>query len=91
MKQIFKYVIYRPMDEVTLFLPMGHEILSAGIDRQDLVCVWVIVDPDAPPEPRKIFVRGTGHPLGDAEGHKFIGTVKDGSFMWHIFAENLPC
>jgi len=34
---------------------------------------------------RRVFYVGTGHVIND--GHAYVGTVQDGSLVWHVFLE----
>lgn len=75
---IFKY----PIKSGSLFVPKNAEFLSVQMQRNEITSWWM-VDPEALPEEILISVVGTGHPIRD-EG-RFLGTVQDGSFVWHIF------
>ena len=49
-------------------------------------------DTDEPEEKVRILCVGTGWPLDaimneEANGLNFIGTVKEGIYMWHLFQE----
>ena len=61
--------------------------LSAGSDPSGNICVWAIVDPEAGIDERveyNILQIGTGWDF-DQDNMEFIGTVKEGPYMWHIF------
>ena len=64
--------------------------LSADYDSSGDICVWAIVDPEADIDERvkyDILQIGTGWDLSQNEldNMEFIGTVKEGPYMWHIF------
>ena len=64
--------------------------LSAGYDSSGDICVWAIVDPKAGIDERveyDILQIGTGWDFSQDEldNMEFIGTVKEGPYMWHIF------
>ena len=64
--------------------------LSAGYDPSGNICVWAIVDPEAGIDERveyDILQIGTGWDFSQNEldNMEFIGTVKEGFYMWHIF------
>ena len=64
--------------------------LSAGYDPSGDICVWAIVDPEAKIDERveyDILQIGTGWDFSQNEldNMEFIGTVKEGFYMWHIF------
>ena len=64
--------------------------LSAGSDPSGNICVWAIVDPETEIDKRveyDILQIGTGWDFSQNEfdNMEFIGTVKEGPYMWHIF------
>ena len=64
--------------------------LSADYDPSGDICVWAIVDPEAENDERveyDILQIGTGWNFSQDEldNMDFIGTVKEGSYMWHTF------
>jgi hypothetical protein len=63
----------------------GTRIVSAGLDPDGVLCAWAEVDGDEPVVVVEIAIRGTGHAL-PAKNFEFVATVRDGSFMWHVFA-----
>ena len=90
MRTVWKYEMagsYRDFE-----MPVGAEIIH--VDQQVkfvnakesflVPCMWAIVDPDAPREVREFFLAGTGIELPEHE-LKYLGTVKDGAFVWHVF------
>lgn len=84
-RTIWKYPIMLN-DEVVLSLPVGSEVLSVG-PQQGLLYVWVAVTPGSKTEDRTIYIRGTGHAMGQAASCRFIGTVvmAGGSLASHFF------
>ncbi len=88
MKTIYKYEL---TDRTTtpVQIPRDFEILSIGLDPQDIVCVWVLVDTLTPTQEGTFLTFGTGWELpDDIKSKTFIGTVKTGMFIWHIFFDN---
>lgn len=64
--------------------------LSVGYDPSGDICVWAIVDPEAETDERieyDILQIGTGWDFSQDEldSMEFIGTVKEGAYMWHVF------
>ena len=64
--------------------------LSASYDPSGDICVWAIVDPEAGIDEKveyDILQIGTGWNFSQDEldNMEFIGTMKEGSYMWHIF------
>lgn len=92
MLTIYKYVIEPSLEAIDLTIPGGGPVISAGIDPSGNVCVWAMVDTDKPDEKVRIICVGTGWPLDAAmnaarDWLNFIGTVKTGIYMWHVFQE----
>ncbi len=69
-----------------VFMPAGAEVMSVGIQR-GVYSLWAMVDPTAEQVPRSIEIFGTGFnvPQGTMVKRRFIGTVQDGTFVWHFF------
>lgn len=82
-KTIYKYPTPTSFDPVrTIELPIGAEIVTVGLDPVGEFCMWALVDPTAEPENRMFVLVGTGHPI--THDVNYIGSIKDGQFMWHI-------
>lgn len=73
-------------DRQRVMMPDGAVILSAAIQSHSGLCVWAEVDPSAVKQPRTVYVVGTGHPLA-VDGARFVGTVLDPPFVWHVYVE----
>lgn len=54
--------------------------------------LWAVVDTDNPAVPHRFFVRGTGHPLGEAGDHHYLGTLqlRPAGLVFHVFSEAPP-
>lgn len=83
MKKIYKYPI-EIVDEQTLDLPTGADVVHVGHDPGGTPCLWAIIDTDAPVVSVKILVKGTGHPLPAGE-IDHLGSFLSGPFVWHLF------
>lgn len=87
--RIYKYPL-EITDEQCLWIPMRSKMISAQMQNGKL-CLWAIVNPDAPPMCGHIIrIFGTGHeivPDGERE-MEFIDTVQDGELVWHVFHEH---
>lgn len=89
MNTIWKYKVL-PLDGPQRYdMPEGAQIISAGLDPQEDMCFWALVDSSAPLEERTIWCVGTGWPLDELEmpDARFIGTIRHDPYMWHIFEE----
>jgi hypothetical protein len=76
----------------TIDVPRGARLLSADLDPDGQLCVWAQFDPleaGAEMEPRSVLVVATGR--GFEPGRlTFLDTVRDGAYMWHVYAEGGP-
>jgi hypothetical protein len=72
----------------TSYVPLhvNAEVLSVAAQNGS-VWIWARVDTTEPTGHRTFYVRGTGHPLGDAADARFVGTVHalGGALVWHVF------
>ena len=85
MRKIFKYQL-KITHEQTILMPKDAEIISVQFQR-GVLCVWAIVAPSNPEKFRVFELYGTGADfptLGMAE-RKYIATVQEGPFVWHVF------
>ena len=83
--KVWKYALERPIED--LQIPSGHRFLAVGAQGEHLV-IWVLVNPENPPQSRKFYAVGTGHDLPLVG--KYRGTAQMGSgLVWHIFEESV--
>jgi len=89
MKTIYKYTL-PVQDYAVVRIPEGHQTLSVAL-QHDQICVWALVDTSEAPRGVAFRIAGTGHPLGDADGWIFRGTVlmMNGTLVFHVF-EDVP-
>ena len=82
---IYKYTLHIT-DLCDYDLPEGAEILSVAEQRGRL-CMWALLNPNAPKKTRHIEIIGTGNPIVNDMGidRKFIGTAIVEPFVWHVF------
>lgn len=86
MKTIWKFELEID-DTVTIQAP-GHPVDYLSVEIQNgKLCLWAIVDDFYEMETRKLFIRGTGAPLGNAQPKQYIGTAHDTArgLVWHVF------
>lgn len=98
---IYKYVIRAHNDasadlevcEVTLIEP---KVLSAGLDANGHLCVWISTAPLTTLQGRQaatkvdLFHFGTGEKHLSFPNDVFVGTVLQGQYVWHVFARLSP-
>ncbi len=83
MDKICKYQL-KITDSQIIEMPADAVILSAGLDPVGNVCIWSIGSSKLPEKIGfEIRIVGTGNPLPRLGS--FIGTVRDGAAIWHIF------
>ena len=84
MKTVWKFPL-EIADEQNLMMPECAEILTAQMQGGTL-CLWALVNPDAPKQRRIIEILGTGNPAPDTE-RKYISTaqIAGGLLIWHVF------
>jgi len=83
MTTIYKYPI-RIEDEQMIEMPFGAKCIHVGLDPDETPCIWAKVESTNTPEPVRVFIAGTGHPLPD-EPAEHVGSFKQAGFMWHVF------
>lgn len=94
MKTIHKY----PLTGGTQIIqaPLLAKPLYVGLDPIGTPCVWALVDTSMPLAGMIVLLTGTGSPLpeGAAEiddlDKKYVGTILQGLYVWHVFHVN-PC
>jgi hypothetical protein len=80
MSAVWKFQI--AWDQPAVEMPDGAKVLTAAVQDQT-VCIWALVDPDAPKVRRHFRVYGTGHKHpGDG---RYISTVFMGPLVFHVF------
>lgn len=84
MKAIHKYPI-SIANEQEIQMPLGAEILHAGLDPQNAPCIWAKVDTDNPIGLVNVHVVGTGHAI-EFENGDHVGSFIQHPFVWHVFA-----
>lgn len=72
--------------EFIVEMPRGAKVLTVQM-QADRPCLWALVNlVDARTDERTFVVVGTGHPF-DPTGREYVGTIQDGSFVWHIWEQ----
>ena len=86
MRKIYKYQIPgTDYDEISM--PKGAKILAFQVQR-GVRCIWALVDPEQPFEPRKFRFAGTNHEIEESEESLiYIGTCQmaQGAEIGHLF------
>jgi hypothetical protein len=86
-RKIYRYKL-NLLDEPTLLMPEGAEVLSVGPPRgyPDALDLWALVEPKNVLKPYRFLIVGTGNSIPDGLG-RFIGTVtmNSGVHIFHVF------
>ncbi len=84
MRTIWKFPLLL-QDHQTVKMPQFAKIISAQFQK-GVLCLWALVDDEAPLEPRQIVICPTGGTRPD-QYVNHIGTVQmaNGDLVWHIF------
>jgi hypothetical protein len=85
-KRILKYKLVLT-DTQNLVLPAGSQILSVKVQGNDLVLYALVSDFVARQDTVEISIIGTGSPIPQevVVYSRFLDTVMQGQFVWHIF------
>lgn len=85
MRSIWKYSV--PItDETIVMTPPGARFLGFVEVYLETRILWLwaeVVAGARPTEQHLIYVVGTGNPL--PEPASWLGSVRDGSFIWHVY------
>jgi hypothetical protein len=83
---IYKYP-FEVQDEFQLQLPKGRKILHVDSQPGVGLCLWAMVDNQAPLVPETFHVFGTGMRIdADLAGEiEHIATFQVRPFVWHLF------
>ena len=76
-------------DEQTVMMPTGAKLLDVQMQGETTggaCCLWAMCDENAPKEPRRIAIYGTGNLMPDEPG-EYIATfqVHGGALVFHAF------
>lgn len=86
MKTIYKYPI-QAIEHPVVDMPRGAKVLSFH-SQNDQLCIWALVDTDAPMQVRTFYLVGTGDIFAyNPAALRFIGTalLMRGSLVFHLF------
>lgn len=73
-----------------ILLPFGAQIISAD-NKNSIICIWYICNPENKLEERIVHVFMTGQELPEnIASLKFINTVLINQYVFHLFEGDLP-
>lgn len=88
-KVVHKYQILDQLPVQILSLPAGAVPLHLAF-QFGFLCLWCLVDSDAPMQERTVYIYNTGHSINPSDV-TYVGTVQEeeGVYVWHVFLRNL--
>jgi hypothetical protein len=83
---IWKYAFDQHPGNHGIPMPAGAGLLTAQI-QDDVFCLWVLVNPTAPPAFRDLALRFTGHSFDSVDAGKYVATFQDQrtGLVYHLF------
>ncbi len=75
-------------DIIPIVMPLDAKILSFQM-QDNTPCIWALVDDTEDRVVRNFRVFGTGHPVEGVHLRDYIGTAKEGCFVWHLFERKM--
>ena len=91
MKTIYRYSLLEGHGAKTAIKTYNNcKILGVGIDPRNTLSVWILVDTkEEMNNTVNFYVAGTGFDFeAEFNNPQYVGTVKEGPCMWHVFYEN---
>ena len=80
---IWKYKLELVIEQM-VEMPIDSKVLSANM-QGDTLCIWVLVNENNKKTLHPVWIYGTGQLIDEPSG-RFIDTVQDGQYVWHVFA-----
>lgn len=86
---IYKYPIFGRavlQRDFAIDMPEDARILCVQV-QNGAPCIWAMVDPSLPMQPRHFVLVGTGQPLGGANSGGYVGSfqLEYGVYVFHLF------
>ena len=81
---IYKYQPFR-FSNGSVVMEDGAKIVKLGM-QDGIITFWAIVEAGVELRERQFHTVGTGQII-TKDNWKYVGTVFDGNFVWHIFEE----
>jgi len=89
---VWKYQLTMPSNVHDIEMPEGADILAVQKQMQaegPQLCIWAKVNrsPGVEMRTRRLYLVGTGHVTAapDYQEVRYVGSVQDGRFVWHLF------
>ncbi len=91
MLTIYKYSVSPSVEVQEIESYEGAIPLSCGIDPNGKLCIWVMVETEAPAASLKVYCVGTGWPLNevleDNANVDYLGVIVHAPYVWHVLVE----
>ena len=85
METVWKFKINPSSEIQTIEMPVWSHILYFGEDPNGELCIWAQVNPVLEYESRSFYCIGTGWDMSEDYMWNWVGTARQGSYMWHLF------
>ena len=82
---IWKYKVEPDLVNQVYKMPVGAQIVSFGLDPNEDLCFWAIVDNYAQGEDHAVACVGTGWDANFGVLARFVGSVTKDQYVWHLF------
>jgi len=82
---VFKYQVEALPTAQTLNVPIGTKFIHLALDPSGALCVWAIVEEDAPLMDVVVFIVGTGNKIPENTVH--VASCIDQFWVWHLFCD----
>jgi len=82
---IYKYPLVIA-DRQLVSMPVKSMVRAVMMQR-GVLCLWAEVDPLSTVVSHAFYIVGTGHQLPDVPYLYYLGSVIDGSLVWHVYQE----
>ena len=73
-------------DGFSITMPEKTELLHFAV-QDGVPALWALVDPEAPIENRRFALFGTGQEYPCFDLIRYIGTIQERRYVWHLFED----
>lgn len=86
-KTVYKFSLHISDAPTSIPVPRGAKVVSVA-EQRGVLMAWVELDPfEVEPNPKKLWVYGTGHHMPDRLEHVGTAHMSNGA-VWHVYEES---